>query len=285
MVFFGVATCSNYSMSTFVKFIGDEESLAKLRAKAAEQDFDFSASREQRARHLKKETDGEIRAVGKARREGAEGLVKSLTDPRSRAMAQMHLAAARLGDFAIGEATGAADWLGDLRKAAKDVPCSNLHSTFEVALEIAALEKLAAVDPECAAIIEADRRLLSAGEIIRLLVRAKGELGEKVRKLPLVVEARENAFTVEDRFPAGLTLEDWVLLEGLHPEKDARLHELTANNGTRRVTVSLMHEISLEDPSMLLGDYWQKVFDGDVAGAKEIIPKLEAAGLKLPPLS
>lgn len=266
-------------------FLRDEEALVKLLAKAAEQEFDFTSSREARQKHLRKENDGEIRTASKAYLAKTEALVKSLQEPRAKAMGHALLSAARLAPYAIGEDTRAAEWLGDLRKASKEVPCSHLRSSLFGALQIAALEKLAASDPECAAIINADRRLLNTGEILALLVRAKGPLGERVRKEPLVIEAREAAALDESLFPSTFTVGEWLFVEGLHPDKDTALRALATKNGTSCTLSRLARELSEPDVSTLLEDYWQKVFDGDKAGAAALLPKLEEGGLKLPPLS
>ncbi|WP_035608265.1 hypothetical protein [Haloferula sp. BvORR071] len=278
---------SHYSWGAeLFDYLDDTESLEKLRSKAAEQEFDFSTDREEFAKHLKKEHDTELRTRIKGGCERADKLLASLQDPRARGMAQSVIADARLSPFSIGEATDAAKWLADLRKAAKETPSSRLQSSLESALEVAALEKLAAMDPACAAIIEADRRLLSPGEIIRLLVRAKGQLGDKIRKEPLVVEAREAAATGQKTFPGSFSFHDWVIVDGLHPEQDAVFHQLAAKNDTHSLATRLQRELQRDDePTIILEDYWQKLFDGDSAGAAQMLPKLEQIGIKLPPLS
>ncbi len=277
---------SYYSLGSEVfGFLRDEDSLAKLAAKAAEQDFDFSNAREERAKHRRKEHDEEIRGVLKAQLARTEALVKSMDDPRAKAMGQVFLTSARLGPFVLGEETHVAEWLGELRKAAKEVPCVGLRASLTAALHVAALEKLAATDPECAAIITANRRILNAGEMLNLLVRAKGAIGERVRKEPLVTEIREAVSLDAALFPSSFSYDEWLLVEGLHPEKDAALHASAEKNGLSSATVRLSREISDPDESSLLQDYWQKVFDGDKAAAAAMLPKLQESGLKLPPLS
>lgn len=277
---------NNYAFgSEIFGFTRDEESLAKLLAKAAEQDFDFTSSREEREKHRRKEHDEEIRSALKAQLARTEALVKAMDDPRAKAMGQVFLSSARLGPFVIGEETHVTEWLGELRKAVKEVPCVSLRTSLTAALHVAVLEKLAANDPECAAIINADRRMLNAGEMLSLLVRAKGPLGERVRKEPLVTEIREAVVSEAVSFPSSFSVDEWLLVEGLHPEKDAALRASAAKNGTNGNQVRLGRELTEPDESTLLEDYWQKVFDGDKAAAAALLPKLEQSGLKLPPLS
>jgi hypothetical protein len=265
-------------------YLEDRESLAKLLAKAAEQDFDFTSQREDKARHLKRERDDEIRDALKLQRDSANALAASLEDPRSRALAQAFVASARLGGFAIGETTGSPEWLADLKAAARNAPCSGLQSMLEAALGLVALEKLGADLPEAAAIIESNRRLLDASDILRLLVRARGEMGERVRRHPAVVEARAVAALNLETFPSHVSLADWLLLDGRDPAADPRLRELAAANETDRLSARLLREIQYEGPSALLGRFWLGVFEGDSEAARALIPEIEAAGVKLPPM-
>ena len=265
-------------------YIDDRESLARILAKAEEQDFDFTAQREDVARYLKKERDPEIRDALKAQREKTTDLVAGLDDPRSRAFAQATVAAAWLSGYAIGEPAQPEKWLADLTAAAKEAPCSGLQSALESSLSIIALEKLAAEQPDCATLIEANRRLIGPHEILHLLVRAKGELGDRVRQHPAVIEAREMSARSTVTFPASVGLDDWLLVDGLNPAADAKLKESTAANEMDRLTTRLTVELSYESPSVLLGRFWAKVFEGDTAAARELLPKIEAAGVKMPPM-
>ena len=220
----------------------------------------------------------------KTQREHVKTLVASLADAKSRAWAQASVVEAQLGGFAIGEPCESKVWLGALKNAVKEAPCSRLQSTLEAALQVVAVEALAADHPDCAAIIEANRRHIGPQDILRLLIRAKGELGERVRKHPAVVEAREAAVCESELFPASFGLDDWLLLDGLHPETDAKLKELAAGYRAETLGRKLGRELQHETASILLSDFWEMVFAGDTKGAQGLLPKIEAAGLKLPVL-
>ena len=265
-------------------YIGDDASVERLLEKAAGQEFDHTSARDEMARYHNKERDGEIREALKTQRESLKTLVAGLGDAKSRAWAQAAVATAQLGGFAIGDPCESKSWLGSLRAAAKEAPCARLQSTLESALQIIAVEALAAEHPDCAAIIEANRRLIGPQAILRLLIRAKGELGERVRKHPAVVEAREAAVCESELFPASFGMDDWLLLEGLHPEADAKLKELAAGFRSERLGRKLQRELHHENAALLLDDLWEKVFNGDDQGAKELLPKIEATGAKLPVL-
>jgi tetratricopeptide (TPR) repeat protein len=272
-----------YAWGTGVfQYIGDLESLERLLRKAEEQEFDFSAGRDDFARFIKGERDGEIRNALKGQRERVKLLLDGLDDPRARAMAQSHVAVSRIGGFSTGESVEGESWLAGLRSAAEKFPCSRLNSTLATSLEIIALENLARDDKESLAIIEANRRLLDSGDILRLLVRARGALGERVRNHPAVKEAREAAFEAQACFPSDLDLRDWLLLDGLRPEADAKLEERVKADRLDRLSTRLQREIQFEGPSALLGGFWLRILDNDEAGAKELLPKLETAGLKMP---
>ena len=263
-------------------FIGDEAALERLLAKAAEQEFDFTGQKQDLDRYLKKERDAEMKTAFAAQRERLGKLEAGLKGPRSKAMVQGPVAAIRLAGYAIGEDPKVESWIADLRHALEVAPSSRLRSTVETALEIAALENLAKEDPECAEIIGADRRLLGSSQLLRLLVRARGDLGERVRKHPAVVAAREASYDGVNLFPANFGLDDWLLAEGLHPEADSRLAALYAANKAGILTNHLSLEIQDDGPSALFVMFWTKIHEGDVAGAKELLPRMQAAGLKLP---
>ena len=184
----------------------------------------------------------------------------------------------------VGDPSESKSWLGALKSATKEAPCAQLQSTLEGALQVVALEALAADRPDCAVIIEANRRLIGPHAILRLLIRAKGELGERVHKHPAVVEAREASVCESELFPGSFGLEDWVLLDGLHPESDAKLKELVASYRSEPLGRKLERELQHETPGILIGDFWEKVFSGDDQGARELLPKIEATGVKLPVL-
>ena len=256
--------------------------MARLLEKAAGQEFDFSATRDEIASYQNKEHDGEILESLKTQREKLKALVASLGDAKARAWAQASVAGIEISGFAIGEPSKSKTWLAALKAAAKDAPCTRLQMTLETALEIVALEALAADHPDCAVLIEANRRLLAPQDILRLLIRAKGEMGERVRKHPAVVEAREASVCESELFPKSFGLDDWLLLDGLHPEADAKLKELVTSYQSERLTRQLQRELKHESASILVEDFWEKIFNGDAQGAKELQPKIEAAGVKLP---
>jgi hypothetical protein len=197
-------------------------------------------------------------------------------------MAQSHVAVSRIGGFSVGDSVEGESWLAGVKSAAEEFPCSRLNSTLATSLEIIALEQLARDDKESLAIIEANRRLLDSGDLLRLLVRARGALGERVRNHPAVKEAREAAFEAQACFPSDLDLRDWLLIDGLRPEADAKLEERVKADRLDRLSTRLQREIQFEGPSALLGGFWHRILDNDEAGAKELLPKLEAAGLKMP---
>jgi hypothetical protein len=263
-------------------YIGDDASMERLLEKAAGQEFDFTTARSELARYHNGERDGEIRDGLKTQRESMKTLIAGLGDAKSRAWAQAPLVTAQLTGFAVGEPTGSKAWLGDLKAAVKSAPCTRLQVTLEGALQIIAVEALAADHPDCAAIIEANRRLIGPRDILRLLIRAKGELGERVRKHPAVVEAREASVCESDLFPASFGLDDWLLLDGLHPESDAKLKQLAAAQKSEGLGRKLERELRHETAGTLVEDFWEKVFNGDEPGAKALVPKIEAAGVKLP---
>ncbi|MEK7953910.1 tetratricopeptide repeat protein [Luteolibacter soli] len=265
-------------------YIGDDASLERLLEKAAGQEFDHTIGRDELARYVNKERDNEVRDALKGQREAVKALVADLKDAKSRAWAQASVATSQLGGFAIGESCDSKSWLGALKSAAKEAPCVRLQTTLEAALQIIALEALAADHPDCAAIIEADRRLLGPQAILRLLVRAKGELGERVRKHPAVVEAREAAVSESELFPGNFGLDDWLLLDGLHPEKDAKLKELATSDRSEHLGRKLERELNHETPAIMLGDFWEKILSGDDQAARKLLPKIEATGVKLPVL-
>jgi tetratricopeptide (TPR) repeat protein len=270
-------------------YVGDDEALDRLAAKAAEQEFDFTSNREDFARFLKKERDAEFRQSLRGQDERSNKLMSGLDDPRSKAMAKAFVAGVKIGGFTFGEPTVARQWIEELKAAAKAAPCSRLQSSLEVSLEVFALEALATAHPHCAAIIEANRRLLGPQDILRLLVRAKGDLGERVRKHPAVIEAREMADSTKDRFISSFGLDDWLLLDGLlldglHPETDAALKETLMKNRRDRISRSLQRKLQFEGPSALLEQFWQKVSEGDTKSARDLLPKLTEAGVKIPPM-
>jgi tetratricopeptide (TPR) repeat protein len=272
-----------WGMAVF-SYVGDDASVERLLEKAAGQEFDFTTGRDEMASYHRKERDGEIRGALKAQREQVKTLVDGLADAKSRAWAQASVVESQLGGFAIGEPSGSKSWLGALKSAVKAAPCARLQSTFEAALQVIAVEALAAEHPECALIIEANRRFISPQDILRLLIRAKGELGDRVRKHPAVVEAREAAVCESELFPGSFGLDDWLLLDGLHPESDAKLKELAKNYRAEGLARQLGRELQHETASLLLDEFWEKFFNGDARGARELLPKIEAAGLKLPVL-
>ncbi|MES2921229.1 MAG: hypothetical protein V4819_06775 [Verrucomicrobiota bacterium] len=263
-------------------FIGDEAALERLLAKAVEQEFDFTGQKQDLDRYLKKERDAEIKTTFAAQGERIGKLEAGLKDSRAKAMVQAPVTSIRLSGYAIGEDTKVDSWLADLRRAVEVAPSSRLRASVEAALEIAALEKLAKEDKECAGIIEADRRLLGSSHLLRLLVRARGDLGERVRKHPAVVAAREANYEVVNLFPSNFGFDDWLLAEGLHPEADSRLAALYAANKSEILTNRLGLEIQDHGPSVLFTLFWTKTLEGDVIGAKELLPQMQAAGLQLP---
>lgn len=265
-------------------FTSDEVSMERLLAKAAEQEFDFTGQKAELARYMNKERDSEMKTSINAQRERMNKLASDLTDKRSRAMARSQLASIRLTSYMIGEDPEVDQWIADLKQARKDAPSSRVRSGVESALQIAALDKLSKGDPACAEIIEADRRSLGSAQLLQLLVRAKGDLGERVRKHPAVIEAREAGFEVVELFPSSVGLDDWILVEGLRPDMDSRLNELVASNKAGALMNRLRLEIQNDAPSVLLESFWTKVYEGDDAGARDLLTRIREAGLKLPPL-
>lgn len=263
---------------------GDEASLERLLAKANEQEFDFTGQQADVSRYLKGERDAQLEINLRAQKERVKALRDSLEEPRSKALAMGLIAGVSVGNYAIGKPTGVEDWLPQLEAAAKEATCSRLDSSLESALEIAALEKLAAEDAECAAIIAADRRLIGASELLQLLVRAKGELGERVRRAPSVVAAREARFRNVERYPDSLSMDDWLSVEGLHLEADARLKKRLTASRIPKLVDQLRWKIQFRSAAAILAEYWDKSQAGDLAAARNLLPQLEAAGLKLPTL-
>jgi tetratricopeptide (TPR) repeat protein len=263
-------------------YIGDEASLEKLLEKAAGQEFDFTSARDEMARYQNKERDGEIRAGLKAQRDKLKTIIAGLGDAKARAWAQASVATLQVSGFTIGDPSESKAWLGALKTATKEAPCARLQSTLEASLQIIALEALTADHPDCAVLIEANRRLIAPQDILRLLIRAKGELGERVRKHPAVVAAREAAVCETELFPSTFGLGDWLLLDGLNPEADAKLKELVTNHRAERLSRQLERELKHESASLLVEDFWEMVFNGDEKGAKELQQKIEATGVKLP---
>ena len=263
-------------------YVGDDASLERLLEKAAGQEFDFTAARDEVDRYRSKENDGEIRESMKTEREKLKSLIAGLGGAKARAWVQASVAASHLAGFAIGEPCESKVWLVSLKAAVKEAPCTRLQITLETALEIVALEALAADHPDCAVIIETNRRLIAPQDILRMLIRAKGEMGERVRKHPAVVEAREASACESELFPKSFGLDDWLLLDGLHPEVDAKLKELVTSHRADRLTRQLGRELSHENASSLVDDFWEKIFNGDAQGAKDLQPRIEAMGVKLP---
>lgn len=263
-------------------FMADEAALERLLAKAAEQEFDFTGQKQDVERYLKKERDAEMKTSIAAQRERISKMEAGLKDPRFKAMAQAPATSIKLAGYAIGEDPKVHSWIADLRHAVEVAPSSRLRASVESALEIAALETLAKEDRECAGLIEANRRLLGSSQLLRLLVRSRGDLGERVRKHPAVIAAREMNFEVVNLFPASFGLDDWVMAEGLHQEADSRLNDLYSSNKAGILMNHLLLEIQHDGPSALLQMFWTKSREGDLAGAKELMPKMQAAGLQLP---
>jgi hypothetical protein len=266
---------------TVFQYLRDEASLERLASKAAEQDFDFSTAKEENNRYKNKERDAEIQASLVTYRGKVKTLLSRLPEPQARAFGQSFVAASQFSGFSIGEPLPDGAWLDELRAAAKTAPCSRLNSVLETALELAALEKLRQ-DPECSRIIETNRRLLDPGNILRLLIRAKGSLGERVRRDPAVLAARAETFGHRDLFPSSFGLSDWLMLEGFNAEVNPSLKPLVTANRVDVVTSRLQKELQFEGPNALLDQFWQKLFNDDAAGAKDLLPKMEAAGLKIP---
>lgn len=274
---------SIYSQGSGVfSFLRDEASLQRLVEKASEQEFDFTLQKESRAQYLSKAKDGETRDSIKTALEQTKATCKDLADPRSLAMSKGVIAAMELAGYAIGEPVHAEAWLDDLKAAVKTAPSTHLQSTLDGALRIIALEKLAKDDPECAAIIEADRRLLDPADILSLLIRARGELGERVRKHPAVIEVRESCSRTAALFPSTFMVGDWLMLDGLHPDGDQKLKELAKGNKLEGLSRRLNEKIGPTDCSVLIDQFWLKTLEGDEQGAKDLLPKLEAEGAKVP---
>lgn len=268
--------------SSIFAFLRDEESLQRLLEKASEQEFDLTTQKESRAKYLSKEQDGETRDQLKTLLEQTKATCKDLTDPRAIAMSKGVIAATELTGYAIGDSVHSEEWLDDLKAAVKTAPCSGLQSSLDGALRIVALEKLAKDDPECAAIIEADRRLMDAGDILSLLIRARGELGERVRKHPAVVEVRESCSRSAALFPSTFVVGDWLMLDGLHPDQDQKLQELAKGNKLEGISRRLNEKIQPAGCSILIEQFWLKTLEGDEQGAKDLLPKLEAEGARMP---
>jgi hypothetical protein len=265
------------------QYLRDEASLERLAAKAAEQDFDFSTAKEENNRYKNKERDGEIQASLAAYRGKVNTLLNQLHEPKALAFGQSFAAAAQFSGFVAGEFLTDGTWLEELRAAARMAPCSRLNSTLETALELSALDKLRQ-DPECEMIIAANLRLLDPGNILRLLIKAKGPLGERVRQNPVVMMARTETFSHRDLFPSSFGIKDWLLLEGINPEADQTMKPLVSANRLDVVTSRLQKELQFEGPNSVLDQFWEKIFSDDSAGAMELVPKMEEAGLKLPVL-
>jgi len=265
-------------------YLADEAALERLAAKAAEQQFDFTAQRDERTRYLAKESDREIRASLDGYLKRVEAITAGLDDPQAAAMGRAFTATTRLARFSIGEPSGAGAWLDDLQTAAEIAPCSRLRSGVEAALIDVALEKLAAEDPACAAIIEANRRLLGAQDIFVLLLRARGELGDRVRGHAAVVAAREASDGVMARFPSSVNLGEWLVLDGLNPEMDAGLREKVMSNRSSALGWEVRALIQPESPQILLIRFWMAILHDDLKSARELSAELESLGVLLPEL-
>ena len=265
-------------------YIDDTESLSRLLEKAREQDFDFSTERMEFDEFVSGKRDEKTRESLKGLYERVTALSAGLNDSRSQAFAQCYVASGHLGGFPIGVESASEKWITALKAADKEAPCSMLRSTMESSLEVVALEALEREDADCRKIIQANRRLADPGDILRILVRAKGDLGERVRKHPAVVEARQYAMMAEELFPRGVGLRDWLILEGLDPDSDSRLKGIVKANESERLTYLLKREIGFEGASSLLLRFWEKCLEGDEDGARELLPKLAGAGLEMPPM-
>jgi len=265
-------------------YLADEAALERLAAKAAEQQFDFTAQRAERARYQAGESDSEIRASLNGYLKRVEAITAGLNDPQAAAMVQAFAATTRLARFSIGEPSGAGAWLADLQAAAEIAPCSRLRSSVEAALVDVALENLASDDPACARIIAANRRLLGAQDIFVLLLRARGELGDRVRGHAAVVAVREASAAIMARFPSSVNLGEWLVLDGLNPEMDAGLREKVMANRSSALGWEVRALIQPESPQILLIRFWMAMLHDDLKSARELSAELESLGVLLPEL-
>lgn len=265
-------------------YTNDLESLSKLAGKVEGQDFDLTEGKAAFDRFISKTDDGKLIGQLKAMHDRLKTHMSGIVDPKARALALGNYVANDLAGYPFGLNSGSAEWLGDLRAAAKDQPCSKIRTTLDAALEIIALEALEKDDPECARIIEADRRLIGSPDLLRLLVRSSGDLGQRVRKHPAVIAAREAASVTPELFPSSFGTGDWLFLEGLHPEADAKLKALLTANPTENLTVKIQQKLQFEGPGRWMSEFWVKYIQGDVAAAKAFLAKLECSGVKLPPM-
>lgn len=272
-----------YSWGTQIfHFIDDKESLRRLHQKATEQDFDFSDQMDLYSKYIKGERDKEFSDALKGSLQRVDTLASSIKESKAVAMAQSYMADARLGGFRMAETTGVETWIKELKAALDEVPCSHLRSTYDTSLEIVALEKLGKNDSECLEIINANRRHLDSSDIFRILVRSKGDLGDRVRKHPSVIEARDAAMIVNQHFPNNVGIRTWLMLDGYKSEFDSAYAKLVKQDECERLTYEIQLEIQFESPSSMLSKFWMHCLDGNDAAAREMQTKLQAAGVKMP---
>lgn len=263
-------------------YIDDVESLRRLQKMAAEQDFDFSSEIEQYEKYINKERDDEISESLKSSLSTVESLMADISDSRAKAMAQGYLASVRLAGFSTGDSTEVDKWINDLKLALEEVPCSHLCSVYQSSLEIRALEKLSIDVPECSEIIKTNRRHLDTGDLLRLLVRAKGDLGERIRKHPLVIEAREESIVTYKKFPSKPGVDEWLLLEGYKPDLGSDFSTAVKNNESERLVHEIAFETNFESPSVLISKFWIGRLLGEEAVARAAHEKLVKAGIIMP---
>ncbi len=262
-------------------YLNDLQSLEKLAQKAAEQEFDFADQGVQRARYLSGQDDDKLRSNLRADHDKMTRLRESLKDERSHAFALGLVVSSDLAGYPIGSSVHPEQWLVELKTAVKDHSCSRLRSTLEIASRIIAIEALSKEDPECAKIIEADRRLMSADHLLSLLVRDQGDLGKRVRMHPAVIAARELLEESPKLFPSSFGNDEWLLLEGLRPQDDPKLRQLLMSNPLRKIEMEVIRKLQPETSYSLMTRFWNLVVEGDLEAARQLIPGLEKEGVKL----
>ena len=140
-------------------------------------------------------------------------------------------------------------------------------------------------DPEVRELVESARRHLGVSSILRLLVRAKGELGERVRKDESVIRARELAREIEAEFQSHISGEDWAIIEGMDGVDSVALANRLKGNTMGRLSVEFRGLVGPADhPSVVIEELWLCLAEGDGAGVAERVGKLEALGIKMPAL-
>ncbi|MEM1083303.1 MAG: hypothetical protein AAGI48_04215 [Verrucomicrobiota bacterium] len=277
---------NSYAWLTGVlSYCGNDEELRQVIEAALQQEFDHTASEESRRKFLSGEKDEDIKKAMEVSAKQVEELIASIESVEGKAMAAGLRVSPALAGFSIGEPAQFGDWLATLRKSVEERPCSRNSSSLMSALEAKALVELSASNEEIASFVDSARRHLGEGIVLRLLIRAKGDLGDEVREHPAVVEVRRKAVEEDRRFPSWLSLDDWAMIEGLEgvdsAELGRRLDARTNNEDMLRLSA---HLSSPGLPSVAANQLLIHLANDDRSSAEAEIKRLEEAGIKVPPL-